>query len=140
MQDDAQTVEAEFKPNLVNTVCYLVQSAVQLITFVVNYVGHPFQTPLLENKAMMASLRFSILGFLVMSSGWIPQVQHYLELVHMPPGLKAEMFAGLGIVIVGSFVLENSLRAMFPAFTPPRKGYMGLLHLLPQDHRLKKDL
>jgi manganese-transporting P-type ATPase len=140
MQDDAQTVDAEFKPNLVNTVCYLVQSAVQLITFVVNYVGHPFQTPLLENKAMMASLRFSILGFLVMSSGWIPQVQHYLELVHMPPGLKAEMFAGLGIVIVGSFVLENSLRALFPAFTPPRKGYMGLLHLLPQDHRLKKDL
>jgi cation-transporting ATPase 13A1 len=140
MQDEAQTVEAEFKPNLVNTVCYLVQSAVQLITFIVNYVGDPFQTPLLENSAMMASLRFSVVGFLVMASGWVPQVQHYVQLVQIPPGLKAEMFVGLGVVIVGSAILESSLRSAFPAFTPPRKGYMGLLHLLPEDHRVKKEL
>jgi hypothetical protein len=47
----------------VNSVCYLSQQTVQLITFVVNYVGPPFNTPLSENKGMRVSLTYSS-GFL----------------------------------------------------------------------------
>jgi cation-transporting ATPase 13A1 len=42
--DEKQDSESDFKPNLVNSVCYLVQQIVQLTTFGVNYVGHPFNT------------------------------------------------------------------------------------------------
>lgn len=42
--DERQGSESDFKPNLVNSVCYLVQQGVQLATFGVNYVGHPFNT------------------------------------------------------------------------------------------------
>lgn len=41
-EEDRLTSNSEFKPNLVNSVCYLVEASVQLSTFGVNYVGHPF--------------------------------------------------------------------------------------------------
>jgi len=36
-QEDAQAPDTEFRPNLVNTVCFLVQFIVMLVTFAVNY-------------------------------------------------------------------------------------------------------
>lgn len=36
-QEHAQAPDTEFKPNLVNTVCFLVQFIVMLVTFAVNY-------------------------------------------------------------------------------------------------------
>ncbi len=41
-EEDQLKSNSEFKPNLVNSVCYLVEASVQLSTFGVNYVGHPF--------------------------------------------------------------------------------------------------
>lgn len=135
-----QTVESEFKPTLVNTVCYIVQNATQLITFAVNYVGYPFQTPLSENTNMLRSLHMSTLGFTLFATGFLPELNAYVQLVPIPAGLKVEMFVGLAIVIAGSVAVEQSFRSMFPAFTPPRKGYMHLLHLLPDSHAVKKKL
>jgi manganese-transporting P-type ATPase len=57
--DARQDSEADFAPNLVNSVCYLVQQSVQLVTFAVNYVGHPFNTGLADNAGMSKSLRMS---------------------------------------------------------------------------------
>ena len=37
--DDRLDSESDFKPNLVNSCCYLVEQTVQLTTFAVNYVG-----------------------------------------------------------------------------------------------------
>lgn len=37
MQGEKQEPNATFKPNLVNTVCFLVQFIIQLMTFAVNY-------------------------------------------------------------------------------------------------------
>jgi cation-transporting ATPase 13A1 len=37
--DDRQDSESDFKPNLVNSCCWLVEQTVQLTTFAVNYVG-----------------------------------------------------------------------------------------------------
>ena len=36
-QDQKQEPNADFKPNLVNTICFLVQFIIQLMTFAVNY-------------------------------------------------------------------------------------------------------
>ena len=142
LQADAQSpeMEVEFQPNLVNTVCWLVQTAVGLLTFAVNYVGHPHQTPLAQNKGMIGSLRFSALGWLALATGFVPQLSDWAQLVSLPAALRVEMMVGLVGVVVGSVALERWLRGAFPAFAPPRKGYMALLHLLPDGHRAKKHL
>ena len=56
-QEDRQEPDAEFKPNLVNSVCFLVNWIIQVTTFAVNYVGHPFNTALLDNKGMAMCVR-----------------------------------------------------------------------------------
>lgn len=44
MQGEKQEPNTDFKPNLVNTVCFLVQFIIQLMTFAVNYqVRYPSQ-------------------------------------------------------------------------------------------------
>jgi cation-transporting ATPase 13A1 len=57
--NEKQDSESDFAPNLVNSICYLVQQIVQLTTFAVNYVGHPFNTSLTQNGGMIRSLRYS---------------------------------------------------------------------------------
>jgi hypothetical protein len=56
-QEERQEPDAEFKPNLVNSVCFLVNWIIQVTTFAVNYVGHPFNTALLDNKGMAMCVR-----------------------------------------------------------------------------------
>ena len=138
LQEERGTVDSEFQPNLVNTVCWLVQNATQLLTFAVNYVGYPFQQSLLENKGMIGSLRMSVFGLLVVSSGLVPFINAKIQLVDIPPGLKVEMFAGVAFIMMASVVAENRLRFAFPAKVPPRKGYMSWLHLLPNRGEPKK--
>jgi manganese-transporting P-type ATPase len=136
-QEERQSVDTEFKPNLVNTVCYIVQNATQLLTFAVNYVGHPFQTPLRQNSGMIGSLRMSCLALLVVTSGAVPMLNKRVQLVPIPTQLKMELFVGVAIVIAGSVGVEHWLRGAFPAYTPPRKGYMNWLHLLPEQQGLE---
>lgn len=135
MQNERQQAESEFKPNLVNTTCFVVQNAMQLITFAVNYIGEPFQTPLLENSGMITSLRMSTFALTLVASGWAPQIASYVQLVDLPSDIRYELFGGCAIVVVLSIMIERGLRQMFPAFTPPRKGYMAYLHILPQKDR-----
>jgi manganese-transporting P-type ATPase len=59
LQEDAQVPDTDFTPNLVNTVCYLVNYFVQLSTFAANYMGHPFNTAIRENKGLWACLVYS---------------------------------------------------------------------------------
>lgn len=56
-QEERQAPDAEFKPNLVNTVCFLVNWIIQITTFAINYVGHPFNSALLDNKGLATCVR-----------------------------------------------------------------------------------
>ena len=56
-QEDKQLPDTPFEPNLVNSVCFLVNWIVQLTTFGVNYIGHPFNTSLKDNKGLATCLR-----------------------------------------------------------------------------------
>lgn len=70
--DDRLDSESDFKPNLVNSVCYLVEQTVQLSTFAVNYIGHPFNTSLQQNPGMRTSLTYSSLFLLVLIAELVP--------------------------------------------------------------------
>ncbi len=58
-QDERLAADSEFKPNLVNTVCFLVNWVIQITTFAVNYVGHPFNTALSDNTGLYRCIRCS---------------------------------------------------------------------------------
>lgn len=60
LQEDRQAPDAEFKPNLVNTVCFLVNWIIQITTFAVNYIGHPFNTALADNKGLAGCVRCAL--------------------------------------------------------------------------------
>lgn len=81
MQDHKQKPDTEFSPNLVNTVCFLVQWVVQLTTFAVNYLGHPFNQSLLENTKLALALRWGTLGFIAATVNIVPGTDWALSLV-----------------------------------------------------------
>ena len=59
LQEEAQAPDSDFKPNLVNTVCYVIQFIIQLTTFAVNYQGHPFNSSITETKGFFNMLKWS---------------------------------------------------------------------------------
>lgn len=78
-----QKPDADFEPNLVNTVCFLVQWVVQLTTFSVNYIGHPFNQSLVENKGLALALRWGMLGYFVAVINLVPYTDWALSLVRL---------------------------------------------------------
>jgi cation-transporting ATPase 13A1 len=81
LQDEAQSPDSDFKPNLVNTVCFLVNYQVQLTTFAVNYIGHPFNTSVFENKYMANMLKYGTLLFVVLALDILPGFSSGFSLV-----------------------------------------------------------
>ena len=81
LQDHVQKPDTDFEPNLVNTVCFLVQWVVQLTTFGVNYLGHPFNQSLSENKGLALALRWGSLGFVAAATNIVPGTDWALSLV-----------------------------------------------------------
>ena len=59
VQEQKQKPDTDFVPNLVNTVCFVVNFIIQLSTFAVNYQGAPFNTPIKETKGFFNMLKWS---------------------------------------------------------------------------------
>jgi len=72
IQEDRLEPDADFKPNLVNTVCFLVNWIIQITTFAVNYVGDPFMTPLKDNRGLAGCTRFAPPSLSLISSTETP--------------------------------------------------------------------
>ncbi|KAK9288503.1 hypothetical protein L1049_016962 [Liquidambar formosana] len=62
MPDECIEPDSDFHPNLVNTVSYMVNMMIQVATFAVNYMGHPFNQSISENKPFLYALLASV-GF-----------------------------------------------------------------------------
>eukprot|EP00891_Asterochloris_glomerata_P000411 jgi/Astpho2/411/Aster-03461 len=112
-KDEAQAPDSDFKPNLVNTVCYVIQFIIQLTTFAVNYQGHPFNSSITETKGFFNLLKWSYV---------------FIAIVPIPEPLRSGMVALAFSDFALTYGLEHMLRAAFPASTPPKKGYQAILN------------
>jgi cation-transporting ATPase 13A1 len=121
---EAQKSDSDFKPNLVNTVCYLVEQTVQLSVFAVNYVGHPFNESLAENVGMRKSLQGAALFLALLVSEAVPSINESFGLVPIPNALRFQFVAGAVATVGFCAVWERGLRAALPAPRPPKRGYM----------------
>ncbi|PSC72522.1 putative manganese-transporting ATPase PDR2 [Micractinium conductrix] len=121
-KEDRQEPDAEFKPNLINTVCFLVNFAIQTMTFAVNYVGEPFNTPLSENRLFAMSVRWSVAIYIALVIDIPRGLSSWFSLVPIPGGMQFQMLALTGAAFAVATAIERGARAAFPAAIPPEKG------------------
>ncbi|KAK2079975.1 hypothetical protein QBZ16_002370 [Prototheca wickerhamii] len=120
--DERQEPDAEFKPNLINTVCFLVNFAIQTMTFAVNYVGAPFNTPLKENRYFALSINWSVLAFILLVLDIPPGLRKWFSLVTIPSQMQRQIITLAAASFLACSFIERVSRAMFPAPLPPEKG------------------
>jgi manganese-transporting P-type ATPase len=122
LPEDRQEPDSDFKPNLINTVCFLANFVIQTMTFAVNYVGEPFATPLAENKLFAVSVRYSVGMFVILTLDIVYGLTGWFSLVEMPGNMKYQMLALAWLAFVACTFIERVARTLFPAETPPEKG------------------
>ena len=81
---ERQAADADFAPNLVNTVTYLLNAWVQVTTFAVNYVGHPFTQSIKENKGLWLSVMYPSAFLFLLATGATPWLGDWFQLVVIP--------------------------------------------------------
>merc|ERR1719482_1305603 len=80
-QDEAAV---KHKPNLLNTIVFLVETAQQVAVMLVNYKGRPWMKGATENPALLYSLALCVAGISVAAWELLPQLNDTLGLVKLP--------------------------------------------------------
>ena len=102
-----------YRPNLLNTVMFLVKTSQQVSVLVVNYKGSPWMQGALENKALFLSMFACAIGIVVCSTGYIPWVNQTLELMVLPTHLRDKLLLLLAMSTVGTFVIDRLIVLVF---------------------------
>jgi cation-transporting ATPase 13A1 len=79
-----------FKPSLLNTVVFLVETVQRVCVMLVNYKGRPFMLGAIENKTLLLSLASMVIGAFVCAFEVSPMLNNWLQLVTMVGLYKLE--------------------------------------------------
>lgn len=121
MPDECIEPDSEFHPNLVNTVSYMVGLMLQVATFAVNYMGHPFNQSIPENKPFLYALLAAVGFFTVITSDLFRDLNDWLKLVPMPKGLRDKLLIWAFLTFLVCYAWERLLRLAFPGKMPSWK-------------------
>eukprot|EP00245_Coleochaete_scutata_P016087 TRINITY_DN7386_c1_g1_i5.p1 TRINITY_DN7386_c1_g1~~TRINITY_DN7386_c1_g1_i5.p1 ORF type:complete len:476 (+),score=87.32 TRINITY_DN7386_c1_g1_i5:647-2074(+) len=114
MPEECIEPSGAFSPNLVNTVSYMANMIIQVATFATNYVGHPFNQSLRENKAFCYALLAASTFFIVVASGLFRRMNDALALVPLPQPFGRN-FSICSVAMVGVvYVWEQFMRWALP--------------------------
>lgn len=102
-----------FKPNLLNTCCWLVETSQQIAVIFVNYKGRPWMKGLLENQPLFLSLFACIALVAVCAWGAFPYLNETLNLVVMPEDLRMQVMGTLFVSLIGSFCWDRLMVFVF---------------------------
>lgn len=61
------------------------------MTFAVNYVGFPFNTPIKENKTLFKTLVYSSIFTVLLALDIVPGLQGHFSLVNIPEPLLSQV-------------------------------------------------
>ena len=102
------------KPNLLNTIVFLVETAQQVAVMLVNYKGRPWMRGATENPGLLYSLVACAAGVIVAAWELIPQLNSTLGLVPLPSDeMRYKLLSILAVTLVGSFVWDRLCLAIF---------------------------
>lgn len=118
MPEECIEPDSDFHPNLVNTVSYMVSMMIQVATFAVNYMGHPFNQSIPENKPFLYALLAAVGFFTVITSDLFRDLNDWLKLVPLPTGLRDKLLLWAVLMFVGCYSWERLLRWAFPGKIP----------------------
>eukprot|EP01128_Nolandella_sp_AFSM9_P011830 TRINITY_DN8745_c0_g1_i1.p1 TRINITY_DN8745_c0_g1~~TRINITY_DN8745_c0_g1_i1.p1 ORF type:complete len:1205 (+),score=292.26 TRINITY_DN8745_c0_g1_i1:68-3616(+) len=107
------TPDDEFEPNLVNSVVFLIMTAMQVVTFFVNYEGRPFMQSMKENKGLYYSLLGCFAIVVVTATEILPDFNETFELVPYPSELRPVILMVLSADLVSAFAVERVARFLF---------------------------
>ena len=121
--------DADFEPTLTNTVLFLLSTAMLLSTFAVNYTGRPYMASLASNKGLAFTLAAGAALVLLLTTGALPALEEYLELVPLPThansssgdasgdgdgaGLGSDLLSLMALDFVVCFVTEKGTARLF---------------------------
>lgn len=121
MPDECIEPDSDFHPNLVNTVSYMVNMMIQVATFAVNYMGHPFNQSIPENKPFFYALFAAVGFFTVIASDLFRDLNDWLKLVPLPVGLRNKLLMWAFLMFLACYSWERLLRWIFPGRIPDWK-------------------
>ncbi|KAK3018805.1 hypothetical protein RJ639_005043 [Escallonia herrerae] len=121
MPDECIEPDSDFHPNLVNTVSYMVSMMIQVATFAVNYMGHPFNQSISENKPFRYALLAAVVFFTVITSDLFRDLNDWLKLVPMPSALRDKLLLWAFLMFLCCYAWERLLRWAFPGKMPTLK-------------------
>uniref|UniRef100_H2YAS3 Cation-transporting ATPase n=1 Tax=Ciona savignyi TaxID=51511 RepID=H2YAS3_CIOSA len=103
-------VEAEFEANLLNSTVYVLSLATQIITFGVNYRGHPFMESLRDNKALLYSLMGAFGFMLVLVTDCVPDINDQFQVVHFEHEFRTVVLQVIGSILLSTWCIDRGLR------------------------------
>lgn len=118
MPEECIEPDSDFEPNLVNTVSYMANMMIQVATFAVNYMGHPFNQSIRENKAFFYALTSAAIFFTLITSDTFRSLNDWLRLVPLPQPFGHKLLLSAGLMMVSCYVWEHTLRRVFPGKMP----------------------
>ncbi|KAG6673578.1 hypothetical protein I3842_16G118800 [Carya illinoinensis] len=121
MPEECIEPDSNFHPNLVNTVSYMVSMMLQVATFAVNYMGHPFNQSIAENKPFLYALLGAVCFFTFITSDLFRDLNDWLKLVLLPVGLRNKLMVWAFLLFLCCYSWERLLRLPFPGKIPSWK-------------------
>ncbi|KAJ9454587.1 putative manganese-transporting ATPase PDR2 [Diplonema papillatum] len=103
-----------FKPNLLNTVVFLVESSQTVAVLFVNYKGRPWMKGLLENHALFLSLFTTFAGVAYIAWGVSPEINSMFHFAAFPDDdFRWNTIRLVAISVVGTFIWDRIATALF---------------------------
>lgn len=100
--------DANFSPNLLNSVVFLITTITSVTTFLVNYKGRPYMIALKDNKLLLYTLLFGWFTIHACVLEVVPDFNAYLQLVPMPDeAFKLRLVLLMLFDVAVSFVVEK---------------------------------
>merc|ERR1712100_827047 len=95
-----------FKPNLMNTVVFLVETSQIIAVLFVNYKGRPWMKGITENTYLFLSVFFCVVGVGICAWEIFPQANALIHLESFPDDQFRWKVLGLvSLSIVGTFIV-----------------------------------
>jgi cation-transporting ATPase 13A1 len=103
-----------FKPNLLNTVVFLVETSQMIAVLFVNYKGRPWMKGVLENHPLFLSVFLCVAGVAGCAWGIRPELNELIHLEAFPDDAFRWKVLGLvGLSIVGTFLWDRLILCLF---------------------------
>lgn len=107
-------LDADFKPNLLNSTMFLIECAMTISCFLVNHRGHPFMESLSENRGLAICIAL-LSGITVFSALEVsPEWNAFFELVPMPsPTFRYTLVGIMAADLILAWVLDRVICLIF---------------------------